>query len=92
MLAAIVPYVGIALVASAALPNEPRSLWIEAPMLGVVDDFPQAWLREPLRYIVAASAVAILAAACNAAMSLTSMCASDSRITGSRPAALPNAR
>ena len=41
MLAAIVPYVGIALVASAALPNEPRSLWIEAPMLGVVDDFPQ---------------------------------------------------
>ena len=68
MLAAIVPYVGIALVASAALPNEPRSLWIEAPMLGVVDDFPQAWLREPLRYIVAASAVAILAAACNAAM------------------------
>ena len=68
MLAAIVPYVGIALVASAALPDEPRSLWIEAPMLGVVDDFPQAWLREPLRYIVAASAVAILAAACNAAM------------------------
>jgi basic amino acid/polyamine antiporter, APA family len=68
MLAAIVPYVGIALVASAALPDEPRSLWIEAPMLGVVDDFSQAWLREPLQYIVAASAVLILAAACNAAM------------------------
>jgi basic amino acid/polyamine antiporter, APA family len=68
MLAAIVPYVGIALVASAALPDEPASVWIEAPMLGVVDDFSQAWLREPLRYIVAASAVAILAAACNAAM------------------------
>jgi APA family basic amino acid/polyamine antiporter len=68
MLAAIVPYVGIALVASAALPDEPASVWIEAPMLGVVDDFSQEWLREPLRYIVAASAVAILAAACNAAM------------------------
>jgi basic amino acid/polyamine antiporter, APA family len=68
MLAAIVPYVGIALVASAALPDEPASMWIEAPMLGVVDDFSQDWLREPLRYVVAASAVAILAAACNAAM------------------------
>jgi basic amino acid/polyamine antiporter, APA family len=67
MLAAIVPYVGIALVASAALPDEPRSLWIEAPMLGVVDDLPE-WLGEPLQYVVAASAVAILAAACNAAM------------------------
>ncbi len=68
MLAAIVPYVGIALVASATLPDEPTSIWIEAPMLGVVDDFSQEWLREPLRYIVAASAVLILAAACNAAM------------------------
>jgi basic amino acid/polyamine antiporter, APA family len=67
MLAAIVPYVGIALVASAALPDEPASVWIEAPMLGVVDDLPQ-WLGDPLRYIVAASAIAILAAACNAAM------------------------
>jgi basic amino acid/polyamine antiporter, APA family len=68
MLAAIVPYVGIAMVASATLPDEPGSMWIEAPMLGVVEDFSQEWLREPLRYIVAASAVLILAAACNAAM------------------------
>jgi APA family basic amino acid/polyamine antiporter len=68
MLAAIVPYVGIALVASAALPDERGTHWIEAPMLGVVDDFSQAWLREPLQYVVAAFAVAILAAACNAAM------------------------
>jgi APA family basic amino acid/polyamine antiporter len=67
MLAAIVPYVGIALVASATLPDEPGSMWIEAPVLGVVDEFPR-WLRDPLRYVVAASAVAILAAACNAAM------------------------
>jgi APA family basic amino acid/polyamine antiporter len=68
LLAAIVPYVGIALVASATLPDEPGSMWIEAPMLGVVGEFSQEWLREPLRYVVAASAVAILAAACNAAM------------------------
>ena len=36
MLAAIVPYVGIAIVASVALPNDPDRTWIEAPMLGVV--------------------------------------------------------
>ena len=68
MLAAIVPYVGIALVASSTLPGEPGGRWIEAPMLGVADEFTQEWLREPLRYLVAVSAVAILAAACNAAM------------------------
>jgi APA family basic amino acid/polyamine antiporter len=68
MLAAIVPYVGIAMVASTALPDEPGQDWIEAPMLGVVDDFTQSWLHDPLRYLVAVSAVMILAAACNAAM------------------------
>jgi APA family basic amino acid/polyamine antiporter len=68
MLAALVPYVGIAMVASAALPGQPGKTWIEAPMLGVVDRFSQSWLHDPLRYLVAISAVAILAAACNAAM------------------------
>jgi len=73
MLAAVVPYVGIALVASSTLPVERRSEggpagWIEAPMLGVVEDFSQGALREPLRYLVAIFAVAILVAACNAAM------------------------
>jgi APA family basic amino acid/polyamine antiporter len=73
ILAALIPYVGIALVASSALPVERRgeggtASWIEAPMLGVVSDFPQTWLREPLRYVVAASAIAILIAACHAAM------------------------
>jgi APA family basic amino acid/polyamine antiporter len=68
MLAAIVPYVGIALVASTALPDEPGKSWVEAPMLGVVDDFDQSWLHDPLRYLVAISAILILAAACNAAM------------------------
>jgi basic amino acid/polyamine antiporter, APA family len=68
MLAALVPYIGIALVASTALPDEPKGTWVEAPMLGVVDAFSQDWLREPLRYLVAVSAIAILAAACSAAM------------------------
>jgi basic amino acid/polyamine antiporter, APA family len=67
MLAALVPYVGIAVVASATLPRE-ADRWLEAPMLGVVDAFSQEWLREPLRYVVAVSAVAILAGACSAAM------------------------
>jgi APA family basic amino acid/polyamine antiporter len=66
--AAAVPYVGIALVASCALPVQPGREWVEAPMVGVADAFSQAWVREPLRYAIAASAVLILMAACNAAM------------------------
>jgi APA family basic amino acid/polyamine antiporter len=68
LLAALVPYVGIAVVASSALPDEQGESWIEAPMLGIVDDFTQSWLHDPLRYLVAISASAILAAACSAAM------------------------
>jgi basic amino acid/polyamine antiporter, APA family len=68
LLAALVPYVGIAIVASSALPDEPGQSWIEAPMLGIVDDFTQSWLHDPLRYLVAISACAILFAACSAAM------------------------
>jgi len=68
LLAALVPYVGIALVASTALPDEPGKSWIEAPMLGVVDDFSQPWLHDPLRYLVAISGCAILFAACSASM------------------------
>jgi APA family basic amino acid/polyamine antiporter len=37
-------------------------------MLGVVAAFEQDWLSEPLRYLVALSAVAVLAIACTAAM------------------------
>ena len=68
LIAALVPYVGIALVASATLPGDPPSTWIEKPMLGVVGDFSQQWLREGLRYLVAVSGIAILVVACNAAM------------------------
>jgi APA family basic amino acid/polyamine antiporter len=71
--ATLIPYVGIALVASSTLPVErfgeggPAS-WIEAPMLGVVADFSQHWLHDVLRVLVALSAIAILVAACQAAM------------------------
>ena len=68
VLAAAVPYVGIALVASSALPVLPGREWLEAPMVGVADAFTQSWLSETLRYAVAVSAVAILVAACNASM------------------------
>ena len=72
-LAALIPYVGMGLLASSTLPVERfheggAASWIEAPVLGVVADFRQDWLREPLRYLVALSAVAILIAACQAAM------------------------
>ena len=66
-LAAVVPYVGIALVASAALPRT-SGRWVEAPVLGLVEQFRQGWLREPLRYLVAISAFVILVAAAQAAM------------------------
>ena len=65
--AAVIPYVGIALVASAALaPTGER--WQEAPMLGIAAAFDEAWLREPLRYVIAVAALGILIIACNAAM------------------------
>jgi basic amino acid/polyamine antiporter, APA family len=64
---AVVPYVGLALVASSVLPQT-NGRWVEAPVLGLVNAFDQAWLREPLRYAVAVSAVALLVVACNAAM------------------------
>jgi basic amino acid/polyamine antiporter, APA family len=65
--AAVIPYVGIALVASAALaPTGER--WQEAPMLGIAAAFDESWLREPLRYVIAVAALGILIIACNAAM------------------------
>jgi basic amino acid/polyamine antiporter, APA family len=68
LVSALIPYVGIALVASTALPEQPGREWVEAPMVGVADAFTQAWIREPLRYALAGSGVLILIAACNAAM------------------------
>jgi len=65
--AAAVPYLGIGLVASSVLPQT-GGRWYEAPMLGLVSTFDQPWLRDPLRYLVAVSALAVLVIACNAAM------------------------
>ena len=65
--AAAVPYLGIGLVAASVLPQT-GNRWYEAPMLGLVSSFDQAWLRDPLRYLVAVSALAVLVIACNAAM------------------------
>ncbi|HWT25536.1 MAG TPA: amino acid permease [Solirubrobacteraceae bacterium] len=64
--AAAIPYIGLALVASSVLPQT-GNRWVEAPVLGLVTSFEQAWLREPLRYVVAVTAVALLVVACNAA-------------------------
>ena len=67
LVAAVVPYVGIALVASSVLPQT-GDRWVEAPLLGVADAFEQAWIREPAKYLVAISALVILVAASQAAM------------------------
>ncbi len=69
--AAIVPLIGIALVAGSALPLrelDREGGLVERPMLGIADAFEPAWFAEPLRYLIAVSAIAILIAACNAAM------------------------
>ena len=73
LFAAFVPYVGIAMVATSVLPlatglSTPAGNFLEAPMLGVVAAFEQPALREGLRIMVAASALLILAIACNSAM------------------------
>jgi APA family basic amino acid/polyamine antiporter len=71
--ATLIPYVGIALVASSTLPVErmgeggPAS-WTEAPMLGLVADFAQPALRDGLKYMVALSGICILVIACQASM------------------------
>ncbi len=67
LIAAVVPYLGIALVASSVLPGTGKR-WVESPMIGVVEGFDQAWLREPLRYLVAIFAIVILVSAAQAAM------------------------
>jgi APA family basic amino acid/polyamine antiporter len=67
LIAAMVPYLGIALIASSVLPQT-GGRWVEAPLLGVADAFEQAWLREPIKYLVAISALVILVSAAQAAM------------------------
>ena len=69
--AAIVPLIGIGLVAGSALPLrdlDREGGLVERPMLGIAAAFEPAWFAAPLRYLIAISAVLILVAACNAAM------------------------
>jgi basic amino acid/polyamine antiporter, APA family len=67
LLAAVVPYVGIALVASVTLPPT-HGEYVERPLVGIADAFSQAWIRDPLRYVISISAVVILIAAAQSAM------------------------
>jgi APA family basic amino acid/polyamine antiporter len=63
LVAAVVPYVGIALVASSVLPQT-GDRWLEAPVIGIVAATDQEWLQ----YVVAVSALVILVSAAQAAM------------------------
>ncbi len=69
----IVIYVGISLVAVAALPITPGASpltgdALEAPVLAIVERFEPSWLADPLRYLTAALATVTLVVACHAAM------------------------
>ncbi len=66
-------YVGIALVAVTALPvraghTELATRYLNAPMIGVVEQLRPHWLAEALRYLVAGLASVTLVAAANSAM------------------------
>jgi basic amino acid/polyamine antiporter, APA family len=69
----LVIYVGISLVAVAALPVTPgagplRGEALDAPMIAVLDRFEPRWLSDALTYTTAAVATATLVLACHAAM------------------------
>jgi APA family basic amino acid/polyamine antiporter len=69
----MVVYVGIALVAMTAFPvvdghTELSDRWLEAPVLGITEQFEQQWLSDVLKYAVAIAATATLIAAANSAM------------------------
>jgi len=66
-------YFGIGLVAISALPVQGghsalSGRYLEAPVLGIVDQINPSWLAESLRYVVAAAAAMTLVAAAQAAM------------------------
>ena len=64
--AVLVPYFGIAVVATSALSAGAPD--IDAPLLGVADAFESQTLRDVLRYVIAASALGVLFLTCMAAM------------------------
>ena len=72
-IAVLVPYLGVAIVATSTLGREQGLLSgersnIDAPLMGVVAAFEQEAVREGLRYLVAISALAVLGIACLTAM------------------------
>jgi APA family basic amino acid/polyamine antiporter len=69
----LVVYVGIAVVAMTAFPvvGNDTALsrnYLEAPVLGIAESFPQRWLADAFKYSVAIAASATLIAAANSAM------------------------
>jgi APA family basic amino acid/polyamine antiporter len=69
----LVVYVGIGLVALTAFPqvgNETglSRFYLEAPMLGIAEAFPQQWLADVFKYTIAVAATLTLIAAANSAM------------------------
>jgi len=69
LVASIAPLIGLALLAVSVLPvGQLSTTQVEQPVIAVVDGFEQEWLREPLRILVALSAVSILAGAAGTAM------------------------
>ncbi|CAB4929742.1 unannotated protein [freshwater metagenome] len=72
-LTVFVVYIGIALVAVSAVPvvngtTELATTYRDAPMLGIAAAFHEEWLRETLKYVIAAIAAVTLIAAANSAM------------------------
>ncbi|MCW3046081.1 MAG: amino acid permease [Solirubrobacterales bacterium] len=66
-------YVGIGVVAVTALPVVGGSTslsrnYLEAPMIGIAESFPQHWLADTLKYVIGALATVTLVAAANSAM------------------------
>ena len=69
----LVVYVGISLVAVAALPVTPGAgpltgEALDAPVLAIVDRFEPVWLSDVFKYVTAALATGTLVLACHAAM------------------------
>jgi APA family basic amino acid/polyamine antiporter len=72
-LVVLVIYVGIALVAMTAFPVVGNAtglsrFYLEAPVLGIAEAFPQQWLADAFKYTIAVAASATLIAASNSAM------------------------
>jgi APA family basic amino acid/polyamine antiporter len=69
----VIVYTGIGLVAITALPvvGNATSLgrnYLDAPMIGIAEQFSENWLADTLKYVIAAAAAMTLIAAANSAM------------------------